>query len=477
MRFLAVSILAFVALVAVPAEGQPDAADELIELRLIPFLEALDQPSLLQRRFIEANMTPGMIERSGIDGLLAAMAEFSEQAGTFRIVSASRDDDQLLARLEPLGTGAPMRLVLVLGPGPEYRIDDILLSFSGMDEIDLTQVTEENLTDTLSELVARRADEGFSGVVLVARRDEIVYSGAFGPADATGEDHNTLLTPFNIGSLTEILTTVMVLSLAEGRSVSLETTIGEHLPDWPDEEQRGMQLGSLLLHMSGLGPLPADRYREMMGSLDSVDDYLALARQAQRAGAPGEVFLHSEANTILLAALVERMTGRSYDELLQERVYRPAGMSRSGRFRRDELVACCAIGILHDGSDGLDLLPLRGSPGAGSYATAIDLWRFANALLQGELLSTQSYVRATTPLVVPHPAMAYGLGFGLFDHDGELYIGGSSRGPGMGAELSIYPASGYTVVVLSNIDGSARSMGIALRRVVRSLFGEAEGEG
>jgi CubicO group peptidase (beta-lactamase class C family) len=440
----------------------------LVERRLIPLFENLQQPTVIRRNFVEENMTPSVIEQVGVDGLVQAMARLSEQLGAFRVTGVTHTPGYLRARVELLDRGTTMALVLPLGPAPDYLIDGLLLAADDTAMAATPEATEETLTEVLSEFVNGQAADGFAGAVLVARGGDVAYAGAFGPADPDGLDINTMLVPFNIGPITELLTTVMALSLAEAEILDLEATIGSYLPDLPQESLREAQVGDLLTHVSGLGPLVAGS----PDSLDGLPAYLAAVRRMEPTASPGMEFQHSEANTILLAAIAERASGETYATLMRERVYQPAGMTGSGHFNRDEVYSCCAIGVMPDGSANLRELPQLGSPGAGSYATAIDLWHFSNALLQGELLSTGTFLRATSPAIIPAPNVAFGLGISIFDDEGETYIGATGRAPGMGADLAIYPASGYIVVVLSNTDGGARPLAVQLRRIVRPLMGE-----
>ena len=130
-------------------------------------------------------------------------------------------------------------------------------------------------------------------------------------------------------------------------------------------------------------------------------------------------------------------------------------MTRSGCFRSDRLGRGTAIGYAQ-GAAGLRAttatLPPRGTSAGGCYSTASDLLAFANALLDHRLLEPRLTKTVTTPKVNVGPSEKYGYGFGLrYGHPGEpptvWHNGGS---PGVGAEIDINPALGYTVVVLSN---------------------------
>jgi len=307
--------------------------------------------------------------------------------------------------------------------------------------------------------------------VLVARGGEMLYAGAFGPADPDAIEANTLRIPFNVGPITSMFTTAAILSLAEDGLLDVDSTIGTHIPDWPQGPTREARVGDLLAHVSGLGPIPGTRYQQVMGTLNTTDDWLALARQAPVVAEPGAQFVFSDVNFIVLAAIAERVTGRSFPQILQERVYEPAGMNFSAHYRRDETEGCCVIGILEDLTANTPRLTLRGSPAAGSYASVVDVWRFAEALLTDRLISEATYAGATTPVVIPSDGFAQGLGFSMFDDYGQPFLGATGRGPGIGADLSIHTASGTVIVVLSNVDAGARPLASVLRRILLPIYG------
>jgi CubicO group peptidase (beta-lactamase class C family) len=141
-------------------------------------------------------------------------------------------------------------------------------------------------------------------------------------------------------------------------------------------------------------------------------------------------------------------------------------MVASGHFRRDALQECCAIGYRRDGSPNTDSLAVRGSPAGGGYATAPDLWRFAQAFLRGGLVSRETRDVMISPHAQTGPTSGYGFGFGISENDGILSYGHSGGAPGISVDLTAFPVTGYTLVVLSNADAGARGLSAMLRRIV-----------
>lgn len=455
-----------------PQPLPPGERHPLIERRLVPLLEILNANDEERRAFAALFMTDEVKERTSIELLSGQIEALSRQLGAFRVTAAEFVDNRLIAYLDLLDSGTRAQLILPLGPGPAYRIDGMVLALVAYSDSELPTITPGAVTEQLSEFVnSYVAERGFSGAVVVARGGEMLYSGAFGPADPDAIEANTLRIPFNIGPVTAMFTTVAILSLAEDELLDLDATVGTYLPDWPEGSFREARVGDLMAQVSGLGPIPSARYQEVMATLDSVDDWLVLVREAPMVAEPGTRFVFSDANFIVLAAIAEQVTGRSYAQLLQERVYAPAGMNFSAHYRRTEIEGCCVIGILEDGGPHTPRLPLRGSPAAGSYASVIDIWRFAEALVVGELVTLNTLVTAMTPVVIPATGFAQGVGFSMFEENDVVFMGATGRGPGMGADLTIDADSGTIIVVLSNVDAGARPLANVLRQILRPLYG------
>jgi CubicO group peptidase (beta-lactamase class C family) len=156
--------------------------------------------------------------------------------------------------------------------------------------------------------------------------------------------------------------------------------------------------------------------------------------------------------------VIEAVTGRSYYDYVHEHIYEPAGMSGTGSVPEDQMVPDRSIGYM-DPSGGTDwrpntrTLPYRGTSAGGGYSTVEDFARFADALLNHELLSPDSTELLITGKEEIGPGIGYAYGFEDHrDADGNGWVGHGGGAPGMNGDLRIYPTSGYVVVVLANLD-------------------------
>jgi CubicO group peptidase (beta-lactamase class C family) len=172
---------------------------------------------------------------------------------------------------------------------------------------------------------------------------------------------------------------------------------------------------------------------------------------------PGARFEYSNFGFVLLGAIIETVTSRSYYDYVHDNVFRPAGMTASGSLPESEEVPGRAVGYTKpfgagQWSPNTGSLPWRGMAAGGGYSTVDDLLRFAQALTSGKLISKATLAEATRP-----GQYGYGYGFAVQGEGHSRVYGHGGGAPGMNGELLIFPRLGYVVVALSNLDPPAAS--------------------
>ena len=235
------------------------------------------------------------------------------------------------------------------------------------------------------------AEHGFSGVIRIDRSGRTELERAYGMADRAHRVPNMPQTQFAIASGCKGFTALTVMSLVEAGHVRLDATARSFLgADLPEVDPR-VTLEHLLAHRSGVGDyVDEDEDGEItdyvlevpVHALATTEGYLpALAGRATKF-APGERFSYCNSGFVILALIVERVTGRTFHDVVEELVCRPAGLTDTSYLRSDELPGRAARGYLT--VDGLRTnvlhLPVRGSGDGGLYSTLADLHRFWDAV-------------------------------------------------------------------------------------------------
>jgi D-alanyl-D-alanine carboxypeptidase len=344
-------------------------------------------------------------------------------------------------------TAAAVVAVVALGAFLSGRDDEPTTAASGVTVRDDAVAA---LSAHAGELA--RGDE-FAGALLVARHGQILLERAWGLADREAGTRNTRDTKFRLGSMNKMFTAVATLQLVEAGELALDDTIGEHLPDYPNREVAAkVTVRHLLTHTGGTGDIFGPEFDENRLQLRQHSDYVKLYGSRGLLHEPGERFEYSNYGFVLLGALIEAVSGESYYDYVDERVFRPAGMTATGSLPESEEVPQRAVGYMKPFGARTwlpndDWLPWRGMAAGGGYSTVGDLLRFAQALSSGKLISKHVLAEATTPR-----AEGYGYGFGV-QGEGRLRSYGHTGGaPGMNGELLVFPQLGYVVVSLSNLD-------------------------
>jgi D-alanyl-D-alanine carboxypeptidase len=373
---------------------------------------------------------------------------------TVRLRLASTDNQGPLRvgvdniRFQRIGGDADDRVELLATPRPSRAVDLVLQRLpKARAVVALAAHAEERV----------RAGE-FAGAVLVARDGKVLLQDAWGRADRKAGVANTPATRFRIGSMNKMFTAVATLQLVETHKLALEDPIGKHLPDYPNKEvATKVTVRHLLTHTGGTGDIFGPEFDQHRLQLREHRDYLKLYGRRGLNFEPGARFEYSNYGFVLLGALIERVTGGSYDDYVREHVFRRAGMRSTGALPESVKVPHRAVGYLRTSPSGdwvpnTDTLPWRGTAAGGGYSTVGDLLRFAQALESGTLISKATLAEATRP-----HQQQYGYGFGVQGQGSLRSYGHGGGAPGMNGELRVFPELGYVVVGLSNLDPPAAS--------------------
>lgn len=296
------------------------------------------------------------------------------------------------------------------------------------------------------------AADHYAGALLIARHGEVVLERYWGQADRERGLAVDADSRFRHGSLDKLFTAIAALRLIERGVLKLDSTVGELLPEYPQEDLHSASVRDLLAHRAGAGDIFGAEFDAERTRLQSTADYLRLFGERAPEFTPGSEFRYSNYGFLLLAAMLEKVSGSDYYELIRREVFAPAGMSRSGAEPESSEVDGRAVGYQRRAgswASNAELLPWRGTAAGGGYSTARDLLALAEALRGGRLLQPATLAQARQP---SSEDGWYGLGMMLnrgvtppgYGHDGGA--------PGMSAYLRVFPDSGYVVVALSNLD-------------------------
>ncbi len=429
-----------------PAEGKRIAAvGDPARLALEAWLEAFNTHDRARLEAFRDRYQPTF----DVDGMLG----FHAQTGGFRLLRhepAAPGTAQAL--LQEAGSDTVARVTVTLAEGKPLALD--IEAVERPADLRIPRLDQAGAIAALAaQADAAAAEDAFSGVLLVARGDEVLLQRAWGLADRAAGTPVTLDTRFRLGSMNKMFTAVAVLQLVEAGRLSLEGSVGQSLPGYPNADIAKVTLRQLLTHAGGTGDIFGPAFDQHRRSLKTHDDYVRLYGARGPTHPPGQAHEYSNYGYVLLGAIIERASGLAYEDYMARHVFAPAGMHDTGALPEDVDVPGRARAYTRkDGAwvDAADTLPYRGTAAGGGYSTAADLLKFARALRAGILLSPASLAEATrrqTPW--------YGYGFMVGQRHGVAGFGHGGGAEGMNASLGIFPAQDTVVIGLSNLDPPA----------------------
>ncbi|WP_034059134.1 serine hydrolase [Lacinutrix jangbogonensis] len=235
----------------------------------------------------------------------------------------------------------------------------------------------------------------FNGSVLVAEQGKVIYKKGFGFANMEWDIPNAPNTKHRLGSITKQFTGMLILQLVEAGKMDLQAPITKYLPDYPKANGDIITIHHLLTHTSGI-----PNYTAFPGFFknDSRDPYtptefVKTFSSMDLEFTPGDRFNYSNSAYFLLGALIEKVSGKSYEQMLQENIFTPLNMKNSGFDNHATILKNRATGYQKEGeafvnSNYLDMsIPYA----AGSlYSTVEDLYLWDQALYTNKLLSEKS---------------------------------------------------------------------------------------
>jgi CubicO group peptidase (beta-lactamase class C family) len=260
----------------------------------------------------------------------------------------------------------------------------------------------------------------FNGNVLVARKGKIIYERAIGWADYLHRDSLKINSVFELASVTKPFTATAILLLEEQGKLNLDQNVKEFFPDFPYE---GITIRFLLSHRSGMMNyvyFTDDIWKEKMKPMSNMDVMKLIAQHKPAPYAqPDKVFHYNNSNYMVLAAIIEKVTGKSYTHFMENAIFKPLGMKNTHVFSTTVFKKIPVDVVGHDRVWRRSVVQnfLDGPVGdKGIYSTLHDLYLFDRAMRAGKVLRKESLDSAYTPRnPLQYGHFSYGYGWRLFE--------------------------------------------------------------
>jgi CubicO group peptidase (beta-lactamase class C family)/uncharacterized protein YneR len=309
---------------------------------------------------------------------------------------------------------------------------------------------------------------------LVVKDGQVVLRKGFGMANLELGIPVSPEMVFELGSITKQFTAASILLLQERGQLRVEDEITKYLPDYPTHGQK-ITVENLLTHTSGIPsytglPEWLPRVREDM----KLADLIAIFKDKPLEFTPGEKWAYDNSGYILLGAIIEKVSGKSYEQFVEEEIFQKLGMTHSRYGHADEIVPMRAAGYEKNekGFYNARYLSMTQPYAAGSLMSTVDdLAIWDRALSSEALLKKASLDRMFTPSKVKSGLSThYGYGMGISELAGKRLLAHGGGIFGFTTIIARVPEERLLVVILSNNEASATPPeALALRIAAKAL--------
>lgn len=303
----------------------------------------------------------------------------------------------------------------------------------------------------MEQIVQSYVPKQFMGTVLVAQDGKVLLDQGYGFANLEWQIPNTPTTKFRLGSVTKQFTAASILLLEERGKLKVEDPVKKYMPDAPAAWDK-ITIFHVLTHTSGIPNFTSfPDYRDTAAAATTPEKLVARFRDKPLDFQPGEKWSYSNSGYVLLGYLIEKVSGKSYSDFVQQNIFAPLGMKDSGYDSNSAVIERRAAGYSRgkDGPVNAGFVHMSIPFSAGAlYSTTEDLLRWEQGLFGGKVLKPESLAKMTTPFKED-----YAFGLGVITKGGRKRIAHDGGIEGFNTSLSYYPEDKLVVAVLANLNG------------------------
>jgi CubicO group peptidase (beta-lactamase class C family) len=326
-------------------------------------------------------------------------------------------------------------------------------------------VSAQAKVDKLDKLISAYAEYGkFNGSVLVAERGKVIYKKGFGLADMEWNIPNQPDTKHRLGSITKQFTAMLIMQMVEQGKLKLDVPISSYLPDYPKKNGDVITIHHLLTHSSGIPNMTSfpGFLKNISPNAYSPVQLVNLFADSTLQFKPGERYAYSNSGYIVLGYIIEKVTGKSYEQVLQENIFTPLRMNNTGYDHHGPLLKNRANGYEKNGRRyvNANFIDMSVPHAAGAlYSTVEDLYVWDQALYGNQLLRKENIELLFTKHI-PSGGGHYGYGWGI----GEIPLGNTAERKetvghggginGFNTQITRIPSDKSFIVLLNNTGGA-----------------------
>ena len=348
----------------------------------------------------------------------------------------------------------------------------VLFAFLFIGHMSFAQSTSKKLDKLINTYTEYNK---FNGSVLISEKGKVIYKKGFGMANMEWDIPNASNTKHRLGSITKQFTGMLILQLVEAGKIDLHAPITTYLPDYPKKNGDIITTHHLLTHTSGIPNYTSfpDFFNDKSRNPYTPTDFLKEFADMELEFTPGERFSYSNSGYFLLGVIIEKISGKTYEEMLHANIFTPLNMKDSGFDHHADILKNRATGYEKNGNSFVNsrYLDMSIPYAAGSlYSTVEDLYLWDQALYTNKLLSKKYmdiFFEKHIPSGDAHYAYGWGIGSDRIGNTEETIntIGHGGGINGFNTTITRAPEDKSLIVLLNNTGGAP------LNEMVRAIRG------
>jgi CubicO group peptidase (beta-lactamase class C family) len=289
----------------------------------------------------------------------------------------------------------------------------------------------------------------FSGCIHISKNNQIIFENCFGLADQSFKVSNEKNTKFKIGSVSKQFTASAILIMEQKGLLKTTDTLSKFFPDNLNAQR--ITIHQLLNHTSGITDIyNVPDFNKLSCQKKTISELSKLVLDSELEFEPGTKYQYSNGGYAVLAEIIEKVNGQTFQDFLNKNIFYPLNMTSTGHNKSNEVIPNFAIGYDPSGysdvktTDFLDPELLKGS--GSLYSTIQDLQIWINSIKNRSLLDNDSYEKFLT-----NYGKNYGYGISLYSSFEQSVFGHDGRVNGYIADYLHYKESDISIIILGNI--------------------------
>lgn len=332
-----------------------------------------------------------------------------------------------------------------------------------------TDIPSEQIANLEAKLAELAEQGNLTGSVLVGRQGQVLLSQGYMFADRSQKLANTSTTRFRIGSITKQFTAMAILILENQQKLTVQDPICNYFSDCPTTWQ-GITIEQLVLHTSGIPTeftVPPDVALPL-----TAEQMTGYFKDRPLDFKPGEKWSYSNAGYLALGYIIEKVSGQSYGDFLQQAIFTPLNMQDTGYAYNSNNLAIGYADRFNETPMGFSINPLLFSAAGNLYSSVEDLYKWAQALSTEKLVPQAVLDKMFAPHVKVGYGTPYNYGYGwMIGYEGNRPITMHTGAlEGFTSIITIYPEEEIVIIVLTNQEN--KDVGTLHTLISKIIFGD-----